>query len=186
MADTIKGWRWLNEPATWEANGDRLTVTTDRGTDFWRTTHYGYVRDTGHVLGAELEVDFTLTATFEGDYREQYDQAGIAIRIDEGNWIKSGIELVDGHQQISAVVTRGFSDWSVAPVAGRSAVTIKADRAGDAVTISYGVDGAEPVTLLRLAYFPPAPKVFAGVMAASPTGGGFTTTFTNVDLAPRG
>ena len=182
----ITGWRWLNEPATWSLDGDTLAVTTDPDTDFWRTTHYGYVRDTGHVLGAELEVDFTLTATFAGGYREQYDQAGIALRIDAENWIKSGIELVDGHQQISAVVTRGFSDWSVAPVADPSAVTIKAARAGDAVTISYGLDGAEPVTLLRLAYFPPASTVLAGVMAASPTGGGFTTTFTNVDLAPRG
>jgi regulation of enolase protein 1 (concanavalin A-like superfamily) len=182
----IKGWSWLNEPATWEELGDSLTVTTDPETDFWRTTHYGHVRDTGHVLGAELEVDFTLTATFVGGYRSQYDQAGIAIRIDAENWIKSGIELVDGDQQISAVVTRGFSDWSVAPVAAPTAVTIKADRAGDTVTVSYGLDGADPATLLRLAYFPPAVKVFAGLMAASPTGGGFTTTFTNVELAPRG
>jgi uncharacterized protein len=181
----ITGWRWLNEPANWTAEGDTLTVDADPDTDFWRTTHYGYTRDTGHVLGTEA-VEFTLTATFRADYREQYDQAGIAIRIDERDWIKSGIEFVDGNQYISAVVTREFSDWSVAPVPDPASVTIKAERAGDTVTIAYGLDGAEPATLLRLAYFPPGEPALAGVMAAAPTGRGFPVTFTNVELAPRG
>ncbi|HEY0451474.1 DUF1349 domain-containing protein [Actinophytocola sp.] len=186
MADMITGWRWLNEPTTWTAEGDTLVITTDPDTDFWRTTHYGFVRDTGHILGTDVDGDWELTATFEGDYREQYDQAGIAIRVDERNWIKSGIELVDGRQQISAVVTREFSDWSVVPVDSPRAVTIKAERTGDTVTISYGLDGAEPATMLRLAYLPPDRTATAGVMAASPTGKGFAATFTGIDLTPRG
>lgn len=186
MAAMISGWRWFNEPTTWDLAGETLTVTTDPDTDFWRTTHYGFVRDTGHVYGTDLDGDFVLTATFEGGYRDQYDQAGVALRVDETNWIKSGIELVDGQQQISAVVTREFSDWSVAPLAGPRHVTIEAAREGDAVTIRYGIDGAAPATLLRVAYLPPGVPVLAGVMAASPEGQGFTTTFTRVDLAPRG
>lgn len=186
MADMIKGWRWFNEPTTWSTDGDGLSVTTDPDTDFWRTTHYGFIRDTGHVLGTDVNGDLTLTATFAGDYRDQYDQAGIALRVDERNWIKSGIELVDGRQQISAVVTRDFSDWSVAAVADPRRVTIKAERTGDTVTISYGLDGGAPTTLLRLAYLPPDRPVFAGVLAASPTGRGFSTTFTDVALSPVG
>lgn len=185
MAAMITGWRWLNEPATWALTDDTLTVTTDRDTDFWRTTHYGFVRDTGHVYGTELVGDFVLTATFTGAYHDQYDQAGVVVRIDEANWIKSGIELVDGRQQISAVVTREFSDWSVAPVGTSREVTVEATRAGDAVTIRYGLDGADPTTLLRVAYLPPDVPVLAGVMAASPDGPGFSTTFTAVDLTPR-
>jgi regulation of enolase protein 1 (concanavalin A-like superfamily) len=180
-----KGWTWLNEPAKWSVDGPRIIVTTDADTDFWRITHHDVVRDTGHLLGTEA-TDFTLVATFAGDYRDQYDQAGIAIRLDERNWIKSGIELVDGHQQISAVVTRDFSDWSVAPVPDPDSVTIKAERTGDTVTITYGLDDADPDTLLRQAYLAPGVLAKAGIMAASPTGGGFTTTFTSVDLAPRG
>lgn len=192
MASTITGWRWFNEPTTWalerdKLHGDKLTVTTDPDTDFWRTTHYGYARDTGHVYGSEVDGDFVLTATFEGEYDQQYDQAGIALRVDEANWIKSGIELVDGQQQMSAVVTREFSDWSVVPpMSGLQRVTIEAAREGDTVTIRYGLDGAAPETLLRLAYLPPNRPVLAGVMAASPDGQGFTTTFTGLDLAPRG
>lgn len=182
----IAGWRWLNEPADWAVAGETLTVTTDPRTDFWRTTHYGFSRDTGHVHGAEIAGDFVLTATFAGEYRDLYDQAGIMVRVDEANWVKSGIELVEGRQQISAVVTREFSDWSVAPVAGPHSVTVEATREGDALTIKYGLDGDEPTTLLRLAYLPPAVPVLAGVMAASPDGTGFTTTFTEIGLTPRG
>lgn len=174
------GWRWLNEPKRWTTD-DGLRVTTDPDTDFWRTTHYGFVRDTGHVLGVDTTGDLTLTATFAGEYAEQYDQAGVALRIDERNWIKSGIELVDGQQQLSAVVTRDVSDWSVVALPdGAERVTIRAARAGDTVTISYGLDGAEPRTMLRLAYFPPELSVLAGVMCASPTGKGFMTRFEHV------
>jgi uncharacterized protein len=186
MASMITGWRWVNEPTTWALDGGTLTVTTDRDTDFWRTTHYGFVRDTGHMYGADVDGDLLLRVTFAGGYRDQYDQAGIVLRVDERNWIKSGIELVDGHQQISAVVTRDFSDWSVAPVSNPQKVTIEATREGDTVTIRYGLDGAPAETLLRLAYLPPDRPVLAGIMAASPDGQGFPTTFTEVELAPRG
>ena len=40
---------WLNEPPAWEVRGETLIVTAGPQTDFWRTTHYGFVRDTGHL-----------------------------------------------------------------------------------------------------------------------------------------
>jgi regulation of enolase protein 1 (concanavalin A-like superfamily) len=169
----VDGWKWLNEPAEWSAD-DGLTVTAARDTDFWRTTHYGFIRDTGHVFGRELTGDFTVRATFAGQYQDQYDQAGIALRIDEQNWIKTGIELVDGRRQLSVVVTRGVSDWSVVPAPDAEAITIEAVRTGDTVTISSGG------TMLRLAYLPPDVPVLAGVMCAAPDGGGFRVRFSDV------
>jgi hypothetical protein len=38
---------WLNAPARWSEEAGLLTVTADPGTDFWRTTSYGYIRDSG-------------------------------------------------------------------------------------------------------------------------------------------
>jgi regulation of enolase protein 1 (concanavalin A-like superfamily) len=173
------GWRWLNEPKQW---GDD-TITADPDTDFWRTTHYGFVRDSAHILGVDRPGDFELTVTFAGDYAAEYDQAGIGIRADERHWIKTGIELVDGQQLLSAVVTREVSDWSVVPLAEPAEkVTLKAVREGDSITISYGLNGAPPATMLRLAYFPPELSVLAGVMCASPTGKGFATRFENISI----
>jgi uncharacterized protein len=36
---------WLNEPPEWHEANDALTVTTGAKTDFWRETHYGFIRD---------------------------------------------------------------------------------------------------------------------------------------------
>ncbi|GGS38313.1 hypothetical protein GCM10010171_36540 [Actinokineospora fastidiosa] len=177
----LDDWRWLNEPRSWSTR-DGLTITADPDTDFWRTTHYGYARDTAHLFGTHLVGDFTLRASFTADYGAQYDQAGIALRIDERNWIKAGVELVDGAYQISTVVTRDFSDWSVVGVTEVDRVTIAAERTGDTVTITYGLGPATPTTMLRLAYFPPDPPVLAGVMTAAPTGPGFTTHFDEIQM----
>ena len=50
---------WLNAPATWEWDGGRLRVVTDAKTDFWRETHYGFIRDNGHFFGCSVPGDFT-------------------------------------------------------------------------------------------------------------------------------
>jgi len=176
------GWSWLNAPAAWEG-GDGLTVAAEPGTDFWRTTHYGYDRDTGHVFGHTTEGDFAVTTTFSAAYRELYDQAGVMLRIDERNWIKTGIEYVGGEHLLSVVVTRDVSDWSVIPLAiSPDSVTLAVNRTGDTVTVRYGLDGTEPVTMARLAYFPPTVPVLAGVMCASPEGTGFSVTFSTLEI----
>ena len=71
-----------------------------------------------------------------GAYHDLYDQAGLMIRIDERNWITCGIELVDGVQQVSAVVTREFSDWSVRPLPEAPVdLRLTLARRGDSVAI---------------------------------------------------
>jgi regulation of enolase protein 1 (concanavalin A-like superfamily) len=170
------GWSWFNEPAEWAVDGSGLTVTADGGTDFWRKTHYGFIHDTGHILGRTVEGDFTLRATFTGEYTDQYDQAGIALRVDAENWIKTGIELVDGRQQLSVVVTRDVSDWSVVPAPAGIQITISAERKGDTVTVTSGG------RMLRLAYLPPEVPVLAGVMCAAPDGTGYRVRFSDVFL----
>ena len=50
--------RWLNEPPAWSEDDGVLRVTTAPDTDFWRTTHYGFVRATGHFRHARVEGDF--------------------------------------------------------------------------------------------------------------------------------
>ncbi|MGZ3140542.1 DUF1349 domain-containing protein [Lentzea chajnantorensis] len=173
-------WTWLNEPAKWSATP--LTVHADPGSDFWRRTGNGVVRDSGHLYGVTLAGDFTITATFSGEYAAQYDHAGIGLLVDDETWIKAGVELFDGQLRPSAVVTRGFSDWNLALTGDFERFTVSAERRGDAVWIRYGVDGEEPTTVLRQAYFPPDIETKVGVMAASPEGEGFVTQFQEVQV----
>lgn len=182
----LSGWRWINEPANWLTYAG-LTVTSDTDTDFWQTTHYGFVRDTGHALLRPVGAQFRMRARFFGDYREQHDQAGLMLRVDADNWIKTGIEYVDGEQYLSAVVTREHSDWSVLPLAAAcgevESVTIEIERFEDAVHVRYAAEGDEPVNNLRMAYFPPDAPAQAGPMCASPDGAGFPVRFSEITLS---
>ena len=90
---------------------------------------------------------------------------------------------LDGGLRISTVVTREYSDWSVTVPSGPAeSITMDAQRKGDAVIVRYGLDGAKPETMLRLAYFPPGRAALAGVMCAAPSGSGFETRFTRVTI----
>ncbi|GAA2791259.1 hypothetical protein GCM10020219_073190 [Nonomuraea dietziae] len=48
------------------------------------------------------------------------------------------------------------------------------------MTVRYGLDGAEPEEMLRLAAFPEGVPALAGAMAAAPVGKGFAARFDDV------
>ncbi len=169
--------QWYNEPPTWQVQGEKIVVTSGAKTDFWQQTHYGFVRDNGHFFRQQMHGDFIAEVKVSGEYRDLYDQAGIMVRLDELNWMKCGIEFVEGVQQVSAVVTRDFSDWSVVPLPQNPAsLWLRITRRGTAVVVQYSLDG-EQYTMLRMAYLTAVDGVSVGVMCASPEGNGFPVTF---------
>ena len=169
--------RWINEPSSWRIADGAVVVSVEPGTDFWRTTHYGFVRDTGHLLAVAEPGDFVATVEVSADYRDRYDQAGLAVRLDAEHWVKTGIEL-DGEFFMSTVVTHGTSDWSVTPLAARpERLGLRVTRDGDALTVEYAVDGGE-WTMQRLAWMPAEVPLLVGPMAAAPDGAGFEARFT--------
>jgi regulation of enolase protein 1 (concanavalin A-like superfamily) len=175
-------YRWLNEPPAWKETDRVLEVTTGDKTDFWRKTHYSFVRDDGHFRYREVAGDFTATLAFSGDYQELYDQAGLMLRIDSETWIKAGIELVGGRQMLSAVVTRGHSDWSTMPLAEHAEwVQIRCTREASAVRLEWS-DGKTPFSLFRLAFLPPSETLMVGPMCCSPQRAGLTARFRALEI----
>jgi regulation of enolase protein 1 (concanavalin A-like superfamily) len=158
---------WLNEPAVWSGDASDLTVAVEPDTDFWRVTHYGFTRDSGHFLDTGA-----LGLRFRGEFAHQYDQAGLMLRLDAEHWIKAGLEL-DGELWLSVVVTNGVSDWSQQPAPPPDADgfwSIRAVRDHDSVQI---LCGDQPV---RLAPFPDG-ALQSGPMCAAPKGPGFSARF---------
>lgn len=130
--------QWLNEPPHWHQDAHVLTVKTAPKTDFWRITHYGFIRDNGHFYFDTVSTDFVVEVGIRGHYREPYDQAGIMLRVDNKHWIKTGIEYVEGVQNLSAVVTHNYSDWSVIPLIHPPEVLqLRVERRQEAIHISY-------------------------------------------------
>jgi uncharacterized protein len=175
----------MNPPLSIREQGGTLHVVTRDKTDFWRGTFYGFYRDDGHFLYTEAEGDFTAEVTFEGKYRELYDQAGLMVRIDEQHWIKTGIEYTDSVTHLSAVVTNTFSDWSVTPLAWAKdrPVTLRLTRHDTAFRIQYKTETGE-WQMLRLAYLPRSPAVQIGLMCCSPQREGFEVIFHAFSVGP--
>ncbi|SED24964.1 hypothetical protein SAMN04489844_4013 [Nocardioides exalbidus] len=179
------GWRhrdWLNPPLQVVRDQDDLLVTAAEGSDFWRTTSYGFIHDTGHTLLGDFPDGTAAEVRFVADFSAQFDQAGLLIRAEEEQWIKAGVELSDGVLQLGAVVTRGVSDWSVAPVPEWSGqeVVVRASRDGDAVTVRAR-SGDEPWRLVRVAPLPPG-LLRVGLMCCAPTRAGLVVRFTDLRL----
>lgn len=177
--------KWFNEPPYWTILPDgSIEVTTGPGSDFWRVTHYGFVRDNGHFYYDEIEGNFVASVKILGQYRDLYDQAGLMVRLDENNWLKCGIEFVEGVQQVSAVYTRDFSDWAVAPLKDNPlAIYLRVTREAETVQVHYSLDGSD-YTLLRLGYLKPGHPLMVGPMAASPDGQGFAVRFEDFKVSP--
>jgi uncharacterized protein len=169
--------QWFNPPAATDIREDSLQVTTTAKSDFWRKTHYGFVRDSGNFFYREVPGDFTAEIRVDGKYKDLYDQAGLMLRVDEENWIKTGIEFFDDQQHASAVVTRAFSDWSVVRLTGfPPSLWLRVVRKAEAVEVFYALDGQQ-YQLLRLAYLLPSAVTQVGPMCASPDGTGFEVRF---------
>lgn len=173
--------QWYNEPATWqeqrEHSVETILVTTDAKTDFWRKTHYGFIRDNGHFYYQPVTGDFVVEVKITGYYQTLYDQAGLMVRESETTWLKCGIEYVDDVQNVSAVVTRDVSDWSVVPLAqSPTSLWLRLQRQAEAIEIQYSLDG-DQYHMLRLTYLSNAATLQVGLMAASPQGDGCDITF---------
>src|SRR5580692_3481505 len=173
---------WLNEPRNWKQENEHLSVFADTHTDFWRKTHYGFVRDNGHFYYEKISGNFEVEAEFRGEYQTLYDQAGVMIRLDETTWMKTGIEFVNGVHYVSAVVTRDYSDWSVLPFHSYpGSLRLRLKRVGGAVTAEYdGGDGGW--IMFRTAYLSTADELEVGRMAAAPDGPGFEVVFSEYRL----
>ncbi|KAG5192818.1 hypothetical protein JKP88DRAFT_183984 [Tribonema minus] len=180
--------QWLNEPKEWSQTGSSISFQTQADTDFWRKTHHDFIKDDGHFYHTSISGDFTAEVKVSGDYNALYDQAGLILRLNETQWMKTGIEYVKGVQHASVVITREFSDWSILALnPAPPALWLKVKRAGNAVQVFYAT--SEPTadgdyTLMRQGYFPTDETVQVGVMACSPKGEGFQARFEDFKVTP--
>lgn len=176
MFETCK---WLNEPGNWAITDGVLRVTTDNGSDFWRTTHYGFTRDSGHFFGSRQEGDFTASLCIEGEYADLYDQAGVMVRVDETTWIKAGIELSDGEACLGSVLTVGQSDWATSAYHGpASRLHLRVTVLKGVLRLQWSQDGVR-WPLLRLCPFPQASSYLVGPMCCSPERHGLKVRFSD-------
>jgi uncharacterized protein len=177
--------RWFCEPAQWSLNPSMpaLIVETGADTDFWQRTHYGFQADNGHFLYADVSGDFVLSTRVRAHPSNQYDQAGLMIRLSPDCWLKTSVEYEpDAPAQLGAVVTNGgYSDWSVQDyLAPQIDLNLRVTRSGADCVVEYSPDGAV-WRLLRVAHLT-AGEVACGVYACSPKGAGLIAEFSHLTI----
>lgn len=171
---------WTREPASSDLDASgALVVEAVEGSDWWRDTAYGFRHENGHALLAPWEHGTAVEVTFELEgFTGQFDQAGLAVIVDDAHWIKAGVEHSDGHQQVGAVVTVRASDWSTGHVDDwvGTAVTVRASRIADAVVIRARSSADPEWQLVRVARFP-HDAALIGPMLCAPTRSGLRVRF---------
>lgn len=176
-AQSLEKMQWFNEPESWTIDNGKLVMDVTPQSDYWRVSHYGFTVDDAPFLYTLRGGEFEVKVKISGKYKVRFDQAGLMLRIDKENYVKAGIEFVDGKYNLSAVVTHGTSDWSVIkldePV---DFVWIKAVRRLDAIEIFYSFDDKE-YTMMRNCWMQDNTPIMVGMMAACPDGNGFEATF---------
>lgn len=178
-SQSLEKMNWFNEPAVWSVDSGRLIMDVTPKTDYWRVSHYGFTVDDAPFYYAEYGGEFEAKVKIEGDYKTRFDQAGMMMRTDHENYIKTGIEFVDGRFNLSTVVTHRTSDWSVTPLDRPvNAIWIKAVRRLDAIEIFYSFDD-RIYTLMRNAWVEANRPVKIGMYGASPDGEGFRAIFSD-------
>ena len=179
LSQTLEKMAWFNEPEKWEIKNNSLSMFVTPQSDYWRISHYGFTVDDAPFLYTTYGGEFEAKVKITGNYKARFDQMGLMLRIDKENYIKAGIEFVDGKYNLSTVVTHKTSDWSVIALdKAPPAVWIKAVRRLDAVEVFYSFDDKNYV-MMRNAYLQDNSPVMVGLMAACPDGDGFNALFEN-------
>ncbi|MBE7177228.1 MAG: DUF1349 domain-containing protein [Mucilaginibacter polytrichastri] len=181
-AQSLEKMQWFNEPQKWEIRNNSLVMQVTPKSDYWRISHYGFTVDDAPFCYAQYGGEFEAKVKLTGAYKARFDQMGLMIRIDQTNYIKTGVEFVDGQFNISTVVTRGKSDWSVHPLQKAPPfIWVKVVRRLDALEIFYSLDDKTYI-MTRNAPLQDNTPVMIGLMAASPDGDGFEARFEKFEV----
>lgn len=172
--------KWHCEPKNWKIDNNQLQIAADAETDFWQKTHYGFQVDNGHFLFAEVEGDFVLEAQVNCNFQNQYDQAGLMVRISEDCWVKASVEFEpDEPNKLGAVVTNhGYSDWSTQDVEDSfTDFKLRIIRNGSTYLVQYLHPVSGEWVQIRMFHLFDQSSVKAGIYCCSPKENGFVSKF---------
>ena len=127
-----------------------------------------------------MEGDFVLESEISCQFENQYDQAGLMVRVSDLCWVKTSVEYEAGEpNKLGAVVTNhGYSDWSTQDVEDvLTTYRLKISRKGSDYRIEYFNAHDSSWIQLRLLHLFDQPVVQAGIYCCSPKERGFVASF---------
>ncbi len=188
MEFSTKQLQWTREPKAYTIADDKITITTQPGTDLWQRTYYHFRNDNAPVLQMttnEQFFSFVVKTQFASHHR--FDQCGIVMYLDSDNWIKASIEYEnDEFQHLGSVVTNnGYSDWATTEIpASIKSMWYRLSRREDDFCIECSEDGVRFRQMRVCHMWQAKGPVRFGIYACSPEESSFQATFTDMQVLP--
>ena len=183
----LQTFTWTRPPQQYTVGEDRVTITTEPGTDLWQRTYYHFRNDNAPVLQTQTDEQYFsfVVKTEFSDSSHRFDQCGVALYLDSENWLKASIEYENGeYQHLGSVVTNDdYSDWATVNIpATTKHMWYRLSRRGQDFRIENSLDGItwEQMRICHLAKAPETTQF--GVYACSPEDSSFTAVFTDFEL----
>jgi uncharacterized protein len=176
---------WINKPEKFEITRRKITITTEPQTDFWQRTYYGFSNDNAHALTQPIRDNFTFIVKTGFDYKNLYDQCGIAVYLDSDNWFKGSVEYENKqYSRLGSVVTNlGYSDWATVDISsGIHEMWYRLSRSGQDFLMENSSDGKNFKQMRIFHLHKTIEKANIGIYACSPLKSSFEAVFTDMEF----
>ncbi len=185
LLDVLKDFEWYNEPLRLTYRDDGMDICAETQTDFWQSQQHQIHKDNGHFFYTQKDGDFTLTAHWKYEEYSGFRQCGMMVRLDDKNWIKTGIMSPSSNNlQIGTVVShRGNSDWAIHNFSSLSEeIWFRIKRIKSDYLIFVSSDGQNFQQLRLCTFHAESPDVKVGAYACSPQNLPFVCTLVGLDV----
>ena len=93
--EMLDSMQWMNSPVSYNLNENSLSITVDKGTDFFNNPEDGSIAGNAPLLFQKIEGDFVARALVKPDFSSQWNAVSMMIHQDSLNWIKFAFENSD-------------------------------------------------------------------------------------------
>ena len=186
MNFSTKELQWTRAPKEYRIEEDRVSITTEPGTDLWQRTYYGFQNDNAPVLQMKSsEKYFSFIVKTEFASKRRFDQCGVVMYLDSENWLKASIEYEnEEYQRLGSVATNhGYSDWATTDIpASVKSMWYRFSRRETDYCIECSTDG-ENFKQMRICHmWEGADEIKFGIYACSPEESSFEAKFSHMEV----
>ena len=131
-------WIWTHQPQNSYMSSGWLVVQPTLGTNFWSGV------DSGQFLYQYVSGNFMAQTKVSATLSSNYQQAGLMIRQDAGNWAKIDFEYSNGPTVKTGINRNNVASTGKATTLPTSTATVwlRVVKYGDYFTASYSLDGS--------------------------------------------